>query len=125
MNIMKNEGVIKLRDEKVCNLRENSNTEMSLTKGKYLIQISGLHKSTSYSTLGFKITIESNDKKEQNINIGKMTPFFINATYSFPFSLSEVIELEEDSIIKVCNKETNTYNSTATNFIVSAKPVIA
>lgn len=95
-----------------------------MTKGKYLLQISGLHKSTSYATIGFKVTIEPKGKKEYVKNLAKINPFFINATYSFPFSLSEVIELEDDSILKVCNKETNTYNSTANNFIVSAKPVV-
>ena len=77
---------------------------MSLTKGKYLIQISGLHKSTSYATLGFKVSIESKGRKEVVKNLAKLTPFFINATYSFPFSLSDIIELEEDAIVKVCNK---------------------
>ena len=96
---------------------------MNLAKGKYLIQISGLHKANSYSTLGFRIAIEGSQKKDQ-ITLNKITPFFINATYSYPFSLSDVIELAEDSVIKVFNKETNTYNSTASNFIVTAKPVL-
>lgn len=85
--------MIKLRDEKVSNLRDTNATEMSLTKGKYLIQISGLHKATSYSTLGFKLTIETKGKKEIVQNLAKISPFFINATYSYPFSLSDVIEL--------------------------------
>ena len=104
-------------------MRENNNIELTLVEGKYLIQISGLHKANSYSTLGFIIDILGKNKNS-SVTLNKITPFFINATYSYPFSISEVIELTENSTIKVYNKETNTYNSTASNFVVTAKPVL-
>ena len=64
MGIIGNEGTIKIKHEKMNNLRDTTPAELQLPAGKYLVQITGLHKANSTSTLGFNIVIEGKTKKE-------------------------------------------------------------
>jgi hypothetical protein len=52
-----------------------------------------------------------------------MTPYFVSNPYTYPFSLSDVIELSEDNVISVYSRSSSSTN--AMNFIVTAKPVLA
>lgn len=66
---------------------------MDLKKGKYLIQISGLNKSNGFTNISFTIEIQGKSSKAVTVTAAKVSPYFVCASYTFPFSLSELIEL--------------------------------
>lgn len=68
---------------------KNGLAELKLFKGKYLLQISGLHKGTYQGEkIGFGLTIGTEKGEKRDVKLAEMTPYFISAPYTYPFSLS-------------------------------------
>lgn len=57
------------------------------------------------------------------MKLAEMTPYFISAPYTYPFSLSDVLELHEDNTVSVYSSGNG--SSSAMNFMVTVKPVLA
>jgi hypothetical protein len=99
-------------------VKHSSSGELKLQRGKYLLQISGLHKGT-YQGEKLQFTINFDEKK--SIELVEIVPYFLSAPYSFPYSVSEVIELEKETLVSVTSK---TANSILMNNLVTAKPIV-
>lgn len=125
MKMIESEGVVKVEDHKSVSLgNQNGVAELKLFKGKYLIQISGLHKGTYQGEkIGFGLKIGEKNTEKKDIKLAEMTPYFVSAPYTYPFSLSEVVELTEDSQVEVYSRSNG--SSSAMNFMVTVKPVLA
>lgn len=94
MNVLSREGNVKTSTIKSSDMKEQGAEVMSLTKGTYLIQISGLHTSNTAVALEFRINVVGkNTLSCKNYDLAKTTPCFVYTQYSFPFSLSELVEL--------------------------------
>jgi len=63
--------------------------------------------------------VQEEEKKETKLV--EVVPYFLSAPYSFPYSLSEAIELDRDCNITVATKA-NT--SLLMNHLVVAKPIV-
>lgn len=93
--------------------------ELRLQKGKHLIQISGLYKGTHQGErLEFSI-VQDEDKKETKLI--EIVPYFLSSPYSFPYSLSEAIELDKERSISIVTKANTTQ---LMNHLVTAKPIV-
>ena len=99
-------------------IKYSSAGELHLTKGKHLIQITGLYKGT-HAGERLDFTIVEDDKKETKLV--EVVPYFLSAPYSFPYSLSEAIEVDRECNITVVTKS-NT--SQLMNHLVTAKPIV-
>jgi hypothetical protein len=72
--------------------------ELKLKKGKHLLQISGLFKGTQQGErLEFVITQDQNKETK----LLEIVPYFGSGSYTYPYSLSEPIELDKETNITV------------------------
>lgn len=99
-------------------VKHSNSGELKLQRGKYLLQVSGLHKGT-YAGEKLQFVVSYDEKKE--LELVEVVPYFMSAPYSYPYSLSEVIELDKETNLTVTSK---TNNSALLNHLVTAKPIV-
>ncbi len=65
------------------------------------------------------------DEKEKGekplLKFVEVTPYFLSAPYSYPYSMSDVLVLEKETCIRV---ETKSNTSLLMNHLVTAKPIV-
>ena len=68
-----------------CN--SNRLIELKLFRGKYFIQISGLHQGIYQGErIGFGLKIRGDKTDNRDVNLVEITPYFYSDPYIFPFS---------------------------------------